>query len=384
MAAPRIFTRDFVLCFFAQLTFAVVFHILIPTLPIYLSRLGSKEAEIGVLIGILGVSSLAFRPFVGRALIKIPEKQLMTIGVLLFLLTSAAYLLATPFWPFLLVRVFQGIGFAFFTTASITLIANISPAAYRGQSLSYFLMAPNISLVLAPSLGMFLINRFGFTLLFLVCSGISFGCLLITNQLGRRQVAPSEDSSVDEGFFLSWKALPPSISGFFNQFLWGALTAFFPLYALHRGVDNPGHFFSAMAITLMSGRALGGKILDRYSREKVILPCLATSMLSMGILALSKNLPMFILAAVIWGAGNAFTLPSLMAYSLDRAGSSRGPAMGTFTAAMDLGMTLGPVIMGIVIHLTSYPSMFLCLAFIGSINLGYFYFFVRKEEGSFP
>ena len=134
---------------------------------------------------------------------------------------------------------------------------------------------------------------------------------------------------------------------------------------------------------LMSGRALGGKILDRYSRDKVILPCLLASMLSMGILAFSKNLPMFILAAVIWGTGNAFTLPSLMAYCLDRAGSSRGPAMATFTAGMDLGMTLGPVTMGIVIHLTSYPIMFLCLALIGGINIGYFNFFVRKKEGSF-
>ncbi len=382
MTAPKIFTREFVLCFFAFLTFAIVFHILIPTLPIYLARLGSQEAEIGVLIGILGVSSLAFRPLVGGALMKTPEKKLMIIGVLLFLLTSVAYLVATPFWPFLLVRVFQGIGFAFFMTASVTLIANISPAAYRGQSLSYFLMAPNISLVLAPALGMFLINHFSFTLLFLVCVGLSLSCLLITNQLERRQVVLSEGSSREDGSCLSWKAVPPSISGFLNQFLWGALTAFFPLYAIQRGVDNPGYFFTAMAIMLISGRALGGRILDRYSRDKVILPCLVASMLSMGILAFSRNLPMFILAAVIWGTGNAFTLPSLMACTLDRADSSRGPAMATFTGGMDLGMTLGPVMMGIVIHLSSYPIMFLCLALIGLMNLGYFYFFVRKREES--
>jgi len=65
----KILTRDFVLCFSAQFTFTSVFHILIPTLPIYLLRLGSSEVEIGILIGILGVSSLVLRPLVGRALL---------------------------------------------------------------------------------------------------------------------------------------------------------------------------------------------------------------------------------------------------------------------------------------------------------------------------
>ena len=53
--------------------------------------------------------------------------------------------------------------------------------------------------------------------------------------------------------------------------------------------------------------------------------------------------------------------------------------MGTFTAIGDLGIVLGPVIMGIVLRFTNYPMMFLCLALIGIINLNYFYFFVRKK-----
>src|SRR4030042_2964690 len=98
----KILTRDFVLAFLAQFAFAIVFHILIPTLPIYLSRVGSTEAEIGVLIGIFFFSSLVLRPFVGRALLKYHEKNFMIAGALLYALTSIAYLLAPPFWPFLI------------------------------------------------------------------------------------------------------------------------------------------------------------------------------------------------------------------------------------------------------------------------------------------
>jgi MFS family permease len=100
----------------------------------------------------------------------------------------------------------------------------------------------------------------------------------------------------------------------------------------------------------------------------------------MVLLAFSKTLLLFTLVAVIWGIGHAFLMPSLVPYTLDRAGSSPGPVMGTFTAISDLGLSLGPVLMGIIVHSTSYRIMFFCLAFTGVINLGYFYFFVRKKE----
>ena len=43
----KIFSRDFVLCFFAQFVFSMVFCILIPAIPIYLSRFEARAAEIG-------------------------------------------------------------------------------------------------------------------------------------------------------------------------------------------------------------------------------------------------------------------------------------------------------------------------------------------------
>ena len=372
----KIFTREFILAILSQFSFMSVFFILIPTLPIYLIKSGSGEAEIGVLVGIFFVSALALRPFVGRALIRIPEKIFMVTGAILFAVTSLAYLVAPPFWPLFMVRAFQGIGLALFHTASFTLVANISPKDHLGQSLSYFFLAPNISLALLPSLGMFLINRFSFTFLFLTCLGLSLCALGITLQFKRRPVTPSENPP---GMLLSRKAIPPSIVSLLNFMIWGAITAFFPLYALNCGVTNSGLFFTAVAIMFFLGRALGGKILDLYSKERIIPLFLVMSLVSMVILAFSKNLTMFIVVAVIWGIGNAFLTPAILAYIIDRADSSKGPAIGMYMLLSDLGLGLGPVIMGLVISLSSYPVMFLCLAFTGVINLIYFYLFVGKR-----
>lgn len=388
MTTHKILTRDFVLCFFAQFTFSSVFYILIPTLPIYLSRLGAKEAEIGVLIGAFSVSSLIFRPIVGRALLKIPERSFMIAGTLFFASSSVAYLFAPPFWPLLAVRIFQGVGLAFFSTASFTLLANITPETNRGQIVSYFYVSINFAFAVGPYFGMLLINRFdfpfNFQVLFLACAGLSLCCLFITLKLKKIQGLPMADLSSQKQSFLSLDALPPAIIASMITITWGAMTAFFPLYALKKGVDNPGLFFAAFAITLILVRGLGGKILDTYSREKVIFPCLFSFIISMPILAFSSTLPMFILVAIIWGIGNAFLFPSLLAYTIDLAGSNRGPAMGTFTALVDLGAGMGAVIMGIILQLTSYTVMFLCLALTGIINFLYFYFAVRKKPQEVP
>jgi len=383
MATHKILTRDFVLSFFAQFTFSSVFSILIPTIPIYLSRMEAKEAEIGVLVGALSVSSLVLRPLIGRALLKIPEKNFMVAGALCYTLSSITYLFAPPFWPLLAVRAFQGIGLALFSTASFTLVANMIPDTHRGQIISYFYLSINFAFALAPYFGMLLINQFNFPfnfkILFLVSTGLSLCCLFITLKLKKMPVVPLGNQPPQKQPLLSREALPPAIIAFFITINWGALTAFFPLYALSHGVDNPGIFFAAFAITLILVRSLGGKILDIYAREKVILPCLFNLIISPAILAFSTTLTMFILVAIIWGMGTAFLYPALVAYTIDRTGSSRGPAMGTFTALTDLGAGMGSVIMGIILELTNYPIMFLCLALTGVINLLYFYFMVRRK-----
>ncbi|MBM4306618.1 MAG: MFS transporter, partial [Deltaproteobacteria bacterium] len=203
MGIRQILTRDFLLTFAAQLTFSFSLFVLIPTIPIYLSRIGTAEAEIGILIGTSSVSSLILRPFIGRALLTTPERNLMFMGALFFIFCSIAYLFLSPFWPFLMIRVFQGFGFALFYTASTTFIANISPEAHRGQSLSYFFLAFNFAFALAPSFGMFLINQFNFTLLFLVCAALSLSSLFLSTRLEKRAANVPEASATEDRSFLS-------------------------------------------------------------------------------------------------------------------------------------------------------------------------------------
>jgi MFS family permease len=379
MVDKRLFTRDFILIGSAQFVFSAVFCLLMPTLPIYLSRKGATESQIGILIGVFSVASLLLRPFVGKALGRIPERRFLFAGTVLYLAASLAYLVAMPFWPIMVVRILHGIGLAFFATASITLTANMAADENRGQALSYFFVTINVAFAVAPFSGMLLINHFGFTWLFIVCAMLSLVSLLIVGRLPKVQEILPAGAAAGAQPFVSWEAMPPSIMAFLVNIIWGALTAFFPLYALSRGIQNPGYFFGTVALVHVFARGFGGRVLDLYEREKIILPCLFVYILAMILMTFATTLPLCILVGLVYGGGNAFLYPTLVAFALDRAGTARGPAMGTFTAVADLGAGMGSVIMGAVLEMTGYRTMFVCLVGIAVCNLAYFHFMVKTR-----
>jgi MFS family permease len=125
----------------------------------------------------------------------------------------------------------------------------------------------------------------------------------------------------------------------------------------------------------------GGKVVDTYNKEKIILTLIFTGTAAMVVLSFSRTLPLFIVVGMIWGVGSAFFFPAAMAYALEYAGSSDGTTVGTFRAISDLGSALGPVFAGVILPFTGYRMMFLSLALICLLNLCYFQFYVRRRGG---
>jgi MFS family permease len=228
---------------------------------------------------------------------------------------------------------------------------------------------------------MMLLNKYGATDLFLTCfmlslAALAFSCMLKRKDIGR------ENTKVGSGknFFIDFKILIPSINGFLQAFVMGALYAFLPLYAVQHEIRNPGHFFSAVAATVVCGRILGGRVIELFKRETIITMCMSASMAAFILLAVSNSLLLLTIVGIIWGLGAAFIYPACMAYSFDYAGSSDGAAVGTFMAVADLGLALGPMVAGVMIPHTGYTGMFLCLGLTCLINVTYFEFYVRKRS----
>ncbi len=378
--AKGIMNRDFVFVFFALFTFVFGIHALYPTLPIYLAKLGSNAREIGVIVGIFGISSLFSRLAAGGALRKYSEKSVMIFGALLFALTFVGLIMFHSFWPLFVVRFFQGVTFACLDTAALAFVVKATAPAYRGQAIGYFTLAPIFTTAIAPAGGMFIINEYSFATLFFTCVVLSLCSFFFALKLKKQAPISPETETPTHNTLFNVRIVVPSITNLLHSFVYGALIAFLPLYAIECGVTNPGYFFSASAAMLIAARILGGKIVDNYNKEKIILIFLFTSMAAMVTLFFSRTLPLFILVGVIWGVATAYYFPTTMAYALEYAGSSDGTAVGTFRAISDLGAAAGPMVMGLVVPITGYRTIFLCLAFICLTNFCYFHFCVRKKR----
>ena len=376
-----VLTRDFVLVYVAYIVFAIANQSLVPTMPIFLSKSGSSAREIGVLIGIFAISSLVFRLVAGGAVLKYSEKVVMMAGALLSVLAFLALVVFHPFWPILIIRIFQGISFAFLSTAAFTYSLGVIPPLYRGRGIAYYMIAPNIATAIAAPVGMYIINEYSFAVLFLCGAGLSVCSFCLPWNVSRPEGPLTGNSTPERSSYLfEWKIVVPAFTGFLHTFVFGGISAFFPLYAVQCGVTNPGHFFSATAVAIVASRILGGKFLDTYNKERIIPVFISLTILAMVIVAFSKTLPMFILAGLLQGVGVAFVNPAIMAYSFEYTGSSSGPAVGTFQAFMDFGIAVGPLVMGLILPFTGYRMMFVCLALVYVSSLLYFQFYVRGHK----
>lgn len=375
-------TRDFILVFLAFFAFQAAYLALLPAVPIYFKRLGADEREVGVLVGILGIAALVSRFLVGAILTRHSERRVMLFGTSLSTLALLACIVFRPFWPLFIVMALEGVAFASAHTAAFTYAVKTISIDRRGQGLSYFTLATYFAMAVAAPFGIFLVNRYSFTAFFLAFAGLcacSFILAWAANK-GSGVGVPEGHLHGRGATLIESKVVVPAIAAFLQMFVYGALAAFFPLYALQCGVTNPGLFFTASAVVTVTGRAFGGKILDAWSKERIILTLIAIMMIAMVILSFSKSLSMFLLVGSLFGTGLAFFMPASLAYALEYARSSGGPAVATFNASYDLGVALGPAAMGLVVPHTGYPGMFFLLALICFINLGYFHLYVRKRR----
>ncbi len=375
-----IMTRDFIIVFLAFFAYQAANQALVPAVPIYFTKLGSNERQVGVLIGTWGIAALVSRFFVGAILTRHSEKRVMLFGASLLTLVLLAYIVFRPFWPLFIVMAAQGIAFASVHTAAFTYVVKTVSPAYRGQGIAYLTLATFLPMAVAASCGIFVVNRYGFTIFFLTFASLSVCSFLLALGVKEREAIGAPEQQPHRTTLVEWKVLAPGIAAFLQMFVYGAVAAFFPLYALQCGVTNPGLFFSASAIVIIAGRAFGGRILDTYNKEKMIATLMVIIMAAMVLLSFSRNLPMFILVGVLFGMGLAFFMPASLVYALDYAGSSGGPAVATFNASFDLGVALGPATMGLIVHRTGYPVMFLILALMCFVDLCHFQLYVTKRR----
>ncbi|WP_179033041.1 MFS transporter [Paenibacillus kribbensis] len=121
------------------------------------------------------------------------------------------------------------------------------------------------------------------------------------------------------------------------------------LKQFHAAGTAAGYLVAAFGAAQFLFSPIGGRWSDQYGRKKMILIGLALTVISDYIFAIAYHLPVLYLARFIGGIGLGIMVPSVLAYVADiTTHDQRAKGMGYLSAAMSLGMVLGPGIGGLL------------------------------------
>jgi len=367
----RLWTLPYALLLFsAHFQFAAFFMVNL-TLPLYLEQ--ARAWEIGIVVGAMGAIAILLRPFTGRWADRGGRRPLLLLGAATLVVAFAAYAVTDEVIPLIGVRILHGAGMTVYTTASLTLVADMAPANRRGEAVGFLNMGNNLTQVYAPLLAFAIATQWGFTPLFAIAVGSAavslLGAQAVHDPIPRRKRADGRAAPplLRPSALISRSALLPSAVFLPVTTTMASIWAFLPLFAKERDLGDPGLFFALFGLTLVLVRPLAGLSSDRWGRALVIVPGLALSALAIALLSMAHGQAVFLMVAALFGVAFAMGHTGLLALTVDRStAGERGVAMATFALTWDVGATAGPILLGVVATASSYATVFM----IGAVLIG--------------
>ena len=379
----KIWTRDFLLICLANFFVFLGFQMTLPTIPLFVESLGGNERLIGLIVGIFTFSALIVRPFAGQALETKGRRLVFLFGLVVFVFTVGLFGFMTSIFLLFAMRIIQGIGWGFSTTASGTIATDLIPSKRRGEGMGYYGLFGNVAIAIGPSLGLILADVLKFEQLFIICGFLGLIAWLLASVIHYKKVDPISKRTSMKFNFYEKSAIQPAILVFFITVTFGGIATFLPLYTVQQGVSGIQWYFLIYAVALMVTRIYAGQIYDRKGHQAVYIPSAVLITIAMLLLAWMPSNTVLFIAAILYGLGFGSVQPALQAWAVEKSAENRkGMANATFYSFFDLGIGIGAILFGQIGYWLGYRSIYITAA--GSVFISiliYIFWLLRNKKG---
>lgn len=337
---------------------------LLPTLPLYIESVGANSQQVGLVMGCFAIGLLASRAWLARLADRAGRKRVLLIGMSAIALAPLGYYVTESLPILMVLRAFHGISIAAFALAYSALVVDLSPPQHRGELIGYMSLVNPLGLALGPALGGFLQEWFNFQAVFLMSAGMGMVGLVCTARvrecLSPHNPSATVDSNQFWGLLMDVRIRIPALLMLLIGLSFGTLSTFVPLYIKSVGVAlNVGLFYTAAAIASFGVRLIAGPGSDRYGRGPFITISLIFYTISMVMLWQATTAEMFLLAAVVEGAGAGTLIPMMAALMADRSfPQERGRTFGVCMIGFDLGIAIAGPLLGTIADQVGYQTLF--------------------------
>ncbi|MDQ0412822.1 MFS transporter [Mesobacillus stamsii] len=360
----KIWSKDFLLIFLANFFIFMGFQMTLPTIPLFVEQLGGNDQLIGFVVGVFTFSALLVRPFVGRMLETKGRGIIYLTGLAIFVVSVGSFGFASGMALLFFMRIIQGVGWGFSTTASGTIATDLIPPRRRGEGMGFFGLSGNVALAMGPMLGLALAAAISFKQLFLISAALGLAAFLLASRITYKKVEKAEKDQEKRRWDIYEKtALQPSLLLLFITITFGGIASFLPLYSAQKGIAGIEWYFFIYAVTLMLSRSFAGQLYDKRGHGAVFLPGTFLIMIAMILLAWLPNSLVMFIAAGLYGFGFGSVQPALQAWAVQEAPMNRkGMANATFFSFFDLGVGVGAMAFGQIGHWLGYGSIYIASA----------------------
>ena len=365
MTQDRLYTPSFFLIAGANL-FTVASQTCFFLFPLFITQRGGSKADIGILMGVMALSSVLSRPWISNMVDRIGRKRSYSAGCLIMGLTPLAYLpfdgpLEEIYWPLFVIRLIHGLGISFCFTSSFTYVADIIPESRLNEGIGMFGTTALLGMALGPFVAELVIRRFGFSTLFYTGAALGFLALIMHQPLPESYRSAPGQQTV--GFFtvLAQRKIL-TITGMALLFGAGlaAYGSFVAPFGQQLGLEMVSLYFLSYSAAAIITRFFGGRLADRVGEERILPYALFITGSGLAVLVLLNGAVMLVVAGLIMGAGHGLLFPSLNALAIrNEPIGVRGKINGVFTGGIDTGVLIGAVCLGYLGEWAGYRVLFL-------------------------
>lgn len=346
----RLFTRDISLVFAASFFYMSCSFIATPLIAGFSESLGAGAVFMGIIGATFNTVALLSRPFVGNLADRLSRARLSSIGAALMLVGSAGYVLAPAPAVVMLAHIVHGLGMSCCSICMSTWIAGLLPREHTGAGMGLYGATNALGQAVAPALGIFLYERIGYRLVFLLGTALALAVLIVIRFVGDKGAPHPQATAKKHRGLVAPNVVPVGLIIMLFAIPYCATQTYLVSYIAARGLAvHAGWFFPFYAIVLLVLRLSLADLFDKKPFRFFLGVSACCALVSLALLTVMQSNLALLAAAVCMAGGYGImcsVCQSAAVLLVDE--SERGLGNSTYYIGIDFGMAVGAFIGGLL------------------------------------
>src|SRR4051812_26661062 len=368
----------------------LVTGIAMPVLPVYVhQKLGFSTFVVGLVAGPKFGATLLSRLWAGRFADTRGRKSAVIVGLgfagtagLLYILSvrlSAAP--SASVTVLLLGRALLGVMESFVITGALSWGLTLAGSQNTGTVMSWVGTALYTAYAIGAPAGSGLYASSGFAAVGVATMLLPLATIGLVVPL--RRTGPSGAAAPPLSAVLP-AVLRPRVPPALSRVRFARLTHLVPLLFLERGWSHAWLALTTFSVAFIVTRIAFGHLPDRIGGAKVALVCMVVEALGLGVVWQAPGGVVALTGVAVSGLGYALVSPGLGVVAVaSPPPQSRGAAMGTYTAFLDLSLGVASPTLGFIGQAVSLSAVFFVSAFVVVATVAAAYFLLSPQRQAY-